>query len=212
MSQFAFFTNHQAFSEIRPKKQLNSAIFLIEQNKSNVAQSVMKAIQSGKIIIRPFKELSKKHYKSIKEDWDDSLPNTFPPSKSTIKRIEEKFAGLTFDDKYVYFKSSETIEEIASTLVHEVCHSLNKNLFNAELKQDNKNHVGYRDEVRSFLAETIFNKNGRYLLRSDVKLIHDKVKELYPDYSKGNKYTSGYLYSSYDHPLGEPNPIWKPGA
>ena len=63
--------------------------------------------------------------------------------------------------------------------------------------------VSYRDEVRSYTAEKMFERNGRCLLRSDIKEIHEHVTKLYSEFVEEDETPSkqGYIYASCDSPL-----------
>ena len=207
MAHLYFFDRNQSYNDTSFQSKLSNAMSLIKANHSLVASKVYEVINANILSIRTFSELSKDHYLRIsndfKEDYDINLPNRYPPTPSAVKQIESKLEGIIFDNKYIYISSNKSAEQIASTLVHEICHFLNKGLYAKEQKVNDSKQVSYSDEVRAFTAEKMFERNGTCLLRSDMKEIHHRVTNLYPEFTGPEKDTLrlGYLFSSYDTPM-----------
>ena len=59
------------------------------------------------------------------EEENILLSQEHPPTEKTVKIIEKYLSGIIYDDQHIYLNSEHTIEEIASTMVHESCHFLN---------------------------------------------------------------------------------------
>lgn len=136
----------------------------------------------------------------MRKDYHTTLPNTFPPTISAIRKIEKELDGIIYDNQHIYISSTKSVEEIAKTLIHEVCHFLNADLYDKEMETEESKQVGYKDEVRAFTAERMFEKNKGYLLRSDINQIHETVTELYPEFTDPENPISGYIYSTFDSP------------
>ncbi len=204
MSQFNFFEKNQAFDENNFEQKLQDAINLIKQNQSFVARLVLDAINSNQVTLSTFFQLTPNHYQKTKtimrKDYHTTLPNTFPPTISAVRKIEKELDGIIYDNQHIYISSTKSVEEIAKTLIHEVCHFLNVDLYDKEMETEESKQVGYKDEVRAFTAERMFEKNKGYLLRSDINQIHETVTELYPEFTDPENPISGYIYSTFDSP------------
>ncbi len=204
MSQFNFFEKNQAFDENNFEQKLQDAINLIKQNQSFVARLVLDAINSNQVTLSTFFQLTPNHYQKTKtimrKDYHTTLPNTFPPTISAVRKIEKELDGIIYDNQHIYISSTKSVEEIAKTLIHEVCHFLNADLYDKEMETEESKQVGYKDEVRAFTAERMFEKNKGYLLRSDINQIHETVTELYPEFTDPENPISGYIYSTFDSP------------
>ncbi|CCD06611.1 Uncharacterised protein [Legionella pneumophila] len=204
MSQFNFFEKNQAFDENNFEQKLQDAINLIKQNQSFVARLVLDAINSNQVTLSTFFQLTPNHYQRTKtimrKDYHTTLPNTFPPTISAVRKIEKELDGIIYDNQHIYISSTKSVEEIAKTLIHEVCHFLNSDLYDKERETEESKQVGYKDEVRAFTAEKMFEKNKGYLLRSDINQIHETVTELYPEFTDPENPISGYIYSTFDSP------------
>ena len=124
------------------------------------------------------------------------------PSDRAVRMIETELNGIIYDDRHIYLSSNRTPVQIANTLVHEICHFLNADLVDFENQQSNPNLVSHNEEVRSFAAEKMFERNGSCLRRSDIKAIHNMVSDLYPEFNDtgDEELELGYIYSSYDSP------------
>lgn len=204
MSQFNFFEKNQAFDENNFEQKLQDAINLIKQNQSFVARLVLDAINSNQVTLSTFYQLTPNHYQKTKtimrKDYHTILPNTFPPTISAVRKIEKELDGIIYDNQHIYISSTKSVEEIAKTLIHEFCHFLNSDLYDKEMETEESKQVGYKDEVRAFTAEKMFEKNKGYLLRSDINQIHETVTELYPEFTDPENPMSGYIYSTFDSP------------
>lgn len=207
MAHFFLFDRPQSSGENSFQFKLQAAINLIKENNSLIAMLVLDVLHSNKVVIHSFYGLSQQHYFKMKKDMlnedNISLPNVYPPSDAAVEMIESELNGIIYQDKYIYLCSTKSPQQIASTLVHEICHFLNAGLYDEDLKTNNAKKVGYHDEVRSFTAEKMFERNGHCLRRSDIKKIHKTVSELYPEFTKPGEDNSkkGYIFASYDSPL-----------
>lgn len=207
MNRFLFFDNVASYRENIFQSKLQIAIKMIEKNNSLIAIKVLEAIRSNKVIIHSFHGLSQEHYhqtkKDLNEDSNIALPNIYPPSDSAVALIESVLNGVIYQDKYIYLSSKKNPKGIASTLIHEITHYLNCRLYDEELKSKKAKLVSYRDEVRSFTAEIMFQKNGHCITRSDVRKIHATVADLYPEFTTPDEDYSkqGLIYGSYDSPM-----------
>jgi hypothetical protein len=203
MAHSNFFEKNASESNFQSKYA--TAIKLIQQNESLVAKKVLEIIKSGKLEIRSFHELSKKHYSEMRNDFqeehDINLPKTFPPTADAVRKIESKLEGIIYNNKTIYITSQKSAKEIASTIIHEVGHFLNNSLCEQQSKK-NFNIARYSDEVRAFTAEKMFERNGHCLLRSDIRAIHDKVSSLYPEFVDSVEQVKGlgYIFATYDMP------------
>ncbi|HAT8174267.1 TPA: hypothetical protein JA340_14095, partial [Legionella pneumophila] len=168
MSQFNFFEKNQAFDEKNFEQKLQDAISLIKQNQSFVARLVLDVINSNQVTVSTFFQLTPDHYQRMKtimkKDYHTTLPKTFPPTMSAVRKIEKELDGIIYDHQHIYISSTKNVEEIAKTLIHEVCHFLNSDLYDKELETEASKQVSYKDEIRAFTAEKIFEKNNGYLL------------------------------------------------
>lgn len=162
MSQFNFFEKNQAFDENNFEQKLQDAINLIKQNQSFVARLVLDAINSNQVTLSTFFQLTPDHYQRMKtimkKDYHTTLPKTFPPTMSAVRKIEKELDGIIYDNQHIYISSTKSVEEIAKTLIHEVCHFLNSDLYDKEMETEESKLVGYKDEVRAFTAEKMFEK------------------------------------------------------
>ncbi|KGP63358.1 hypothetical protein EP47_10885 [Legionella norrlandica] len=205
MSRFNFFETNQAFDENNFEEKLYKAIHLIKQNQSFVAKIVVQALDSNQVTVGSFFQLTPDHYMRMKNDMKKehniTLPQTFPPTTSAVRKIEQELEGIIYDNRYIYIHSKKSVEEIASTLIHEICHFLNSELYDKEKESENSKQVSYKDEVRAFTAEKMFEKNGGCLLRSDIRKVHNTVSRLYPEFTDPENPISGYIYSHFEKPL-----------
>ncbi|MDR3501525.1 MAG: hypothetical protein P4L79_02985 [Legionella sp.] len=187
--------------------KLNDAIELIRANQSIVATRVLEALDSHRITVNSFFNMSENHYKEIQEDLlkeeKITIPSEYPPSEEIVNIIEEKYSGIIYDDKHIYLSLNRTVEEIASTLVHEVCHFLNSDIYRQEQKKSSSLLYRYKDEIRSFTAEKIFERDGHCILRSHMRRIHAHVTRAYPEFVDPDMDMQkvGYVYSCYDTPM-----------
>lgn len=206
MTNLSFFAPSISSEKELFNAKLAKAIQLIQANHSIVAINVLNVINSDKITINSFFNLSKQHYQRMKKnmlkDENIILPEEYPPTLEAIRMIEKKLSGIIYDDKHIYLSSQNTIEQIASSLVHEVCHFLNADIYMKEQKKAGSLLYRYHDEVRAFTAEKIFERDGHCIRRSDIRTIHQKVSELYPEFLEQEIDTQklGYIFASYDMP------------
>jgi hypothetical protein len=206
MAHLYFFEKKQSSGVTDFNAKLRSAIKIIQQNNSFIALKVMEVINSDKVTINSFYNLSRSHWhtmkQSMKEEDQIILPGAYPPSERAVRMIETELNGIIYDDRHIYLSSSRTPVQIANTLVHEICHFLNADLVDFENQQSNPNLVSHNEEVRSFAAEKMFERNGSCLRRSDIKAIHNMVSDLYPEFNDigDEELELGYIYSSYDSP------------
>lgn len=186
--------------------KLKEAIEIIRANQSIVATRVLEVLDSQRITVNSFFNMSPKHYQEIQEDLlkeeHITIPSDYPPTEETVEIIEGKYSGIIYEDKHIYLSLARTVEEIASTLIHEVCHFLNSDIFRQEKKNSSTLLYRYKDEVRSFTAEKIFELDGRCMLRSYTRKIHAHVTQVYPEFVDPNidMQKVGYVYSCFDTP------------
>lgn len=204
MPIFKFFYFKKIDDEILFQEQLAKAIALIGENNSLIARDVLRILESNTLIIRSFFALSSQHFMDIMNDMSASnisIPIDYPPSRETIRRIEQYLEGIIFSNHTIYINSNRSIESIAKTLIHEVSHFLNTDILKNEISTQGVAQARYNDELRSFIAERVFDRDGTCLLRSDVKKIHARVTSSYPEFSQQlDEQPQGYLYSTYDTP------------
>lgn len=118
-----------------------------------------------KIPIKPFAHLSRKDYYIVRRiicDYDNKikLPRDYPFTSLTLEKIRSKLQGLYLGD-VIYVKTTDTIKEIASTIIHEL------------------NHYCSGSEVDAMTAEWHFEYPLRRLTRSQSKKIRANVDKLY---------------------------------
>ena len=179
------FFKSTSFNTKQFQHKLKAAIALIERSDAEIAKLVIAAIRSKKLRIRTFFEFSKKaHFLYIRKFFlKDGQPKLFPPTRSVTRKIESALDGLYFsDNQTIYIASRLGIKQMAQTLIHEVTHFLNSELYDEELETKGQTLVDFLYEIRSVTAEKIFAKNGARLLRSDVKKIEDEVRGTYPQF------------------------------
>ena len=84
--------------------------------------------------------MTQEHYirmrKNMKIEHKVSISDEFPPTAADVRKIESELQGIIYDDLYIYISSKRSAEQIASTLIHEISHFLNADLYNQE-KQTN---------------------------------------------------------------------------
>lgn len=201
------FANKSSSSKDNFDIKFKKAIELIKRNHSIVAPKVLEAIDLHRITVNSFFNMSEEHYQEMQEDMLEEnsiiLPTEYPPTAEAVKLIEGKLSGIIYEDKHIYLSSRQTTQEIASTLVHEICHFLNRDIYRRERKTSSSQLFRYKDEVRSFTAEKIFERDGHCLRRSDIKKIHTRVAKAYSEFLQPNEDTQklGYIYSSFDAPM-----------
>ncbi|WP_133135683.1 hypothetical protein [Legionella rowbothamii] len=204
---FKIFTDKSSKRKNEFDIKLNEAIELIRNNQSIVAERVLEVLESNLVTVNSFFNISHSYYQQIQEDLLQeekiTIPSDYPPSDETVKIIEGKYSGIIYDDQHIYLSSDRTVEEIASTLVHEICHYLNSEIFRQEQKNSSSLLYRYKDEVRSFTAEKIFERNGHCILRSHMRNIHAHVTRVYPEFVDPDMDMQkvGYVYSCYDTPI-----------
>lgn len=202
MFLFTFFAKREPFSEITFRIHLQNAIDIISQNESSIASLVLKAIDSGEVTIKSFLKLTPEHFLRMQQSMleDDGIElSDYPPTQDTAKLIAGQMDGIIYNDTHIYLSPFLGPEELARTLIHEVCHHLNARINQQERETLGPSRASYCDEVRSFIAEKVFLRNGRFLLRSDIKGVHATVTRQYPEFASSNP-ISGYIFSSYDNP------------
>ncbi len=203
MSCNSLFVLAPRFNKKNYYSKINQAIEAIKSNKSIVAIEVMKAIESKSVRIKSFFEISKDDYKSLREDDDYKglriLSNRYPPNDLSVNMIEDSLNGIIFNETTIYISSKLTSCKMALSIIHEVWHHLNSDLCEEELESLNDKLVSYRDEIRSFSAETMFSLNGRCLMRHHIKDVHKDVSRLYQEFLVGNDNADlGYITSVLD--------------
>ncbi|MFJ1268120.1 hypothetical protein ACD661_06095 [Legionella lytica] len=204
---FKIFMDKTSTKKIDFDVKLKEAIEIIRENRSIVATRVLEVLDSQRITVNSFFNMVPKHYQEMQEDLlneeNITLPSDYPPSEEAVKIIESKLSGIIYEDKHIYLSSDRTAEEIASTLVHEVSHFLNSDIFRQERKKSSTLLYRYNDEVRSFTAEKIFALDGHCMLRSYTRKIHAHVTRAYPEFVEPDMDTQkmGYVYSWFDTPM-----------
>ena len=204
---FKIFMDKTSTKKIDFDVKLKEAIEIIRENRSIVATRVLEVLDSQRITVNSFFNMVPKHYQEMQEDLlneeNITLPSDYPPSEEAVKIIESKLSGIIYEDKHIYLSSDRTAAEIASTLVHEVSHFLNSDIFRQERKKSSTLLYRYNDEVRSFTAEKIFALDGHCMLRSYTRKIHAHVIRAYPEFVEPEMDTQkmGYVYSWFDTPM-----------
>lgn len=204
---FKIFTDKSSAKKNDFDVKLREVIEIIRDNQSIVARHVIKALDSQKITVNSFFNMSPRHYETMQEELlteeNTTIPPDYPPSEEAVKIIESKYSGIIYEDEHIYLSLERSVEEIASTLVHEVCHFLNSDIFRQEKKNSTTLLYRYKDEVRSFTAEKIFELDGRCMLRSYTRKIHAHVTRAYPEFVDPDMDTKkmGYVYSCFDTPM-----------
>ncbi|RUR02962.1 hypothetical protein [Legionella septentrionalis] len=202
MNHITFF--NKSSRKLTFQQKLKIAVKSIREKKSFIAEKVYEAIKTKQVSLHSFKQLSAEHFlevrKAIAESSEIELPEQYPPAEETLNIIENKLGGFIVHD-CIYLCSRGSSRRIALTIVHEVTHYLNTDIWEEELTTKQCEIACYRDEVRSFLAEEAFAK-GFCLTRNDVKKVHEKVTRLYPEYVAAGENTKaiGYVFSSFDTP------------
>ena len=179
------FFKSTSFDKKRFQHKLKAAIALIGRSEAEIAELVIAAIRSKKLRIRTFYEFSKKtHFLYIRKFFlKHGEPTLFPPTRSVTRKIESALDGLYCpDNQTIYIGSRLGIKQMAQTLIHEVTHFLNSELYDEELETKGQAIVDFLYEIRSVTAEKLFEKNGARLLRSDVKKIENEVRCAYPQF------------------------------
>ncbi|MDI1352589.1 MAG: hypothetical protein PSV35_07445 [bacterium] len=206
--RFSFFKQSLDSPPDHGTVKLAGVIELIKKNKSFVASCVLEVLLTKKLVIKSFYELSQNHYDSIRQSIETDLSTTltteFPPTPIAIEKIEAYLEGIIFDRKIIYLNFKKDVSQIASTLIHEVSHYLNSTILDEERVQSEEEDADYCDEVRAFMAEKMFQRNGACLTRSAVKDVHTMVTDLYPEFNnvkQPNK--KGFVFSYYDKPAEE---------
>ena len=201
MYALKFFEKAPGFNEQNFRDKLKEAINLISQNQTLIAKRTLEIIATNKVTIQSFFELSQDHYlflrKDILEESHIRLPNRFPMGDLAVRMIESNLTGIIFNDRTMYINSMLCIDEMAKTLIHEISHHMNQDVFHLDKKATSHNSACYKEEIRAFTAEKIFEKNGHCILRSDVKKIHAKVAQLYPELNDPLERTTGYIPTNY---------------
>jgi hypothetical protein len=201
MYSFKFFEKKTNVYQEYFQQTLVQAIDLISQNQSPVAKKVSEAITNNNVIIKSFFELSEAHYLSMKEDFLENyqiqLPNCYPVQEQTVKIIERHLDGVLYDGNIIYIDSTHSVDLMVATIIHEVSHHINDYLYIQDGKSRSPASASYRDELRSYIAQNIFDRNGFCLLRSDVKNAHDKVIRWYPELSDPFEEKKGLIETGY---------------
>jgi hypothetical protein len=204
---FKLFTDKTPTKKSEFEIKLNEAIELIRDNQSIVAERVLEVLESNQVTVNSFFNMSPWHYEQMQaelfQEEKITIPPDYPPSDETVKIIEDKYSGIIYEDKHIYLNSDRSAEEIASTLVHEISHFLNNTIFKQEQKNSSSLLYRYKDEIRSFTAEKIFERDGHCILRSHMKKIHAHVTRAYPEFVDPDMDMQkvGYVYSCYDTPM-----------
>lgn len=190
--------------EIEFQSKLSMAVEIIKQNKSFIAEKVLAVIYEGKIAIKSFWGLSKKDYFEIKKHYMEThnslLPEYFSLTVPTVNAIALKLQGIILNDKNIYIAPNKNENQIATILVHEISHFMNLALCEEEELSEESDVVMFRDEIRSFTAEKMFQLNGGCLRRSHIKEIHKTVCKLYSEFNVSEALSSsmGYVSSALD--------------
>lgn len=184
-NQIGFFGNEISHKIEAFNFKLSDALIIIKKNKSAIANIVLKAIESKNVTIKSFYQLEQYQYNDLKNeilrDYGEKLPEFSCLTITAIKKIEIAFEGTTYDNE-IYISSMLDLNTFASTIVHEISHFLNITLTEFEAKYYCNEFVEYCNEVRAYIAEESFNKNGEPLSSMDLNKIHARVKEKYPEY------------------------------
>lgn len=204
MPIFTFFGVEKVDGEAIFQEKLVQAIALIRENNSIVARDVLNTLDSSTLTIQSFYALSRQHFMCIINDMSAlniDVPTDYPPSKEAVRTIGQYLNGIIFNSQTIYINSNRSIEAIAQTIIHEVTHFINDTLLDQEVHSEGYAKARYNDELRAFIAQRVFERNGSCLLRSDVKNIHAFVTDNYPEFADAlDEPPHGYLFSTYDRP------------
>lgn len=152
------------FEEVDPahsdpafRRYIASALKLLQKSDVPEAKRTLQAINSGRVKVDLFSDLTAKDFRHMTKDMKGTL-NLVPADRARLHRSNSKaFTGISrtlngymWDDR-VYVHRDLSARKLASTLVHEVTHVLNRSEENYRSPK-----AALLEEYRSFYAERRF--------------------------------------------------------
>jgi hypothetical protein len=142
------------------RRYVAAAVDELRNSNAKVAKVALDAIESGRVRVDTLDDLTRDDYARVRRDYMKDgtvLPEKFDPDdhKSRAWRaITQDLNGYMWDDR-IYITWGQSPKQLASTLVHEVNHVLNKS---EEHYRGDK--AALREEYRAFYVEALFASGG----------------------------------------------------
>jgi hypothetical protein len=155
-----------SFREVKPERSdkafrayVDKALAVLKANPSPLSQATYRYVVTGKVRIDAIADLTRADYLRARKDlikWTQALsPDAYGslqnPRSPASKAIDRLLNGYMWDDR-IYVAKGLTPQQLASTLVHEVNHFVNKS------EEHYRGHTQpLIEEYRAFDLEALFN-------------------------------------------------------
>lgn len=191
-----------AFKEVRPERSspqfrayIGKALGLLKASKSPIGRATYRYVATGKVKLDVVSELTRADYLRARKDllkWTQALrPDAYEtlgnPRSPASKALDRLLNGYMWDDR-IYVARGISPQKLASTLVHEVNHFINK----SEEHYRGPNQA-LMEEYRAFYVERLY---------AGEKMTGPKCQRLKADIARDYGFTKAQLDRIPDVPPG----------
>jgi hypothetical protein len=154
------------FSEVDPehsnvtfRRYIEAAVRLLERNDSELAQLTAESIRERRVLIDELIDLTCWDFDRARKDLPDAglVPDDWftlqAPGSDAAKKLTENLDGYMWSNR-IYVARGLTVKRLASTIIHEVNHVINRSEVGY---YDNLPTSGFVHEYRSFAMEAQFD-------------------------------------------------------
>jgi hypothetical protein len=191
-----------SFQEVKPerttaqfKAYVDRGLAVLKATRTPLAQATYRYVTQGKVRIDEVSDLTRADYLRARKDllkWTVALkPDSYGalsnPKSPASKALDRLLNGYMWDDR-IYVAKGLSARKLASTLVHEVNHFINKS----------EEHYrgptqGLLEEYRAFYVEKLF---------AGVKMTPEKCAALKAEVAKEYGFTRAHMDRIPDRPPG----------
>jgi hypothetical protein len=146
-------------SNITFRRYIEAALRLLERDGSELAQLTAESIRERRVLIDELVDLTCWDFERARNDLPDEglVPADWftlqSPGSPAAKALTENLDGYMWSNR-IYVSRGQTVRRLASTLVHEVNHVINRSEVGY---YDNLPTSGFIHEYRSFHVESLFD-------------------------------------------------------
>jgi hypothetical protein len=197
-----------AFREIRPSaapegflEHMDRALERLRTSPTEIGRATYAYLHAGRARVGTFNELTKHDFLHIAHDLSESgihlRPTSYAglhtPGSRTAQAIANHFDAYMWSDR-IYVRSHERADRLASALVHETNHVINRSSAHYRGAK-----AGFREEYRAFYVEALFR--GEEMTKERCRALKEKVIRLY-----------GFDAQPSDVPDVPPGRLFPPGS
>ena len=175
-----------SFKEVRPerstadfRKTVQQALEVLRTSKTEVGRATYAYVTTGRVKVDELNDLTRPDYHRVRRDlkkWTDALrPEAYEslanPRSPASKALDRLLNGYMWDDR-IYVAKGLSPQKLASTLVHEVNHFLNRS---EENYRGDTNAL--LEEYRAFYVEKLFK--GEEMTPAKCRKLKEEVAREY---------------------------------